>query len=65
MLICPCGGKVSQAELTSGRERRSCADCGRYEIFLNTPLTNVQNAYNANTDNRKASNDSSLFRGAL
>jgi len=60
MLICPCGGKVSQAELTSGRERRNCADCGRYEIFLNTPLTNLQNAYNADMDNRKAHDKTSV-----
>lgn len=33
MMQCRCGGLISQAELTSGRERGHCLSCGAYEIF--------------------------------
>ena len=33
MMQCRCGGLISQAELTSGRERWHCLSCGAYEIF--------------------------------
>ena len=65
MRICKCGGRVVQAELTSGRQRWNCLDCGRYEIFSTNLLTKSVNDYNGITDNRKASDDSSLSRGAL
>ena len=31
-MICPCGGFVDVADLTSGRIRMACRACGRYEI---------------------------------
>ena len=31
--MCPCGGVLEIAELTSGRFRMKCLSCGRYEIF--------------------------------
>lgn len=65
MVICQCGGKVTQSELTSGKERWHCADCGRYEIFSKYLLTNLQNDYNADMDNRKAHDSSSLLIGAM
>jgi hypothetical protein len=65
MITCKCGGIVDKDYMTSGAERFVCRACGRYELFIKDLLTNVQNAYNAVTDNRKASDDSSLSRGAL
>lgn len=34
---CPCGGQISRAVLTGGRERWHCRACGRYEVMYKTP----------------------------
>jgi hypothetical protein len=65
MMICKCGGRVDKDFLTNGNERLVCKDCGRYEIFFKDLLTNPQNAYNADMDNRKAHDSSSLLIGAM
>jgi hypothetical protein len=33
MRTCSCGGSVDTSDLTGGRERWLCRQCGRYEIF--------------------------------
>ena len=65
MRICKCGGIVSQAELTSGKERWFCAFCKKYEIIDKKDLTSTQNAYNRAMDNRKAHDGCDQPRGAL
>ena len=65
MRICACGGSIEVAELTSGKVWMYCSCCKRYEVFENRVLTNSEYGYNSVTDNRKASDDSSLSRGAL
>jgi len=41
MRICPCGGVLTQHQLTNNREAWTCRSCGRYEVVeMKTPSNN-------------------------